>query len=235
MLGDLLAGKLFIGPEPARHPVDRTHKEEHRHLRIHRANTAVGDAVLDQLSEMLVELVAAFGDDASVFRIKRIELAQHGSSAHLVGHELDVLASKHGNAFKPVAAVLLAIFQCPVAEILSVHVALEQNLLLVLDVVVQSRLGHAKGLGDIVERGGVIALGAEGARSLTQQRCAFKRELLLAAENNVFPGQGMATAPHVSFLQSASGWKWTRTIPIYLPDPRDVNLFRPLVDTLTLG
>src|SRR3546814_15054167 len=72
--------------------------------------------------------------------------------------------------------------------------AFEQDLLLVGDVVVQRRLGDTQGLGDIVQRGIVIATGAESTRSLAQQGRAFQRKQLIPARCHILPGRRFATA-----------------------------------------
>src|SRR3546814_10875834 len=61
-------------------------------------------------------------------------------------------------------AMLDSIIVGDVTKILRQHMAFEQDLLLVGDVVVQRRLGDTQGLGDIVQRGIVIATGAESTR-----------------------------------------------------------------------
>src|SRR3546814_7363436 len=80
-----------------------------------------------------------------------------------------------------------------VTKILRQHRAFEQDLLLVGDVVVQRRLGDTQGLGDIVQRGIVIATGAESTRSLAQQGRAFQRKQLIPARRS---------EEHTSELQS---------------------------------
>src|SRR3546814_6488456 len=90
-------------------------------------------------------------------------------------------------------AMLDSIIVGDVTKILRQHMAFEQDLLLVGDVVVQRRLGDTQGLGDIVQRGIVIATGAESTRSLAQQGRAFQRKQLIPARCHILPGRRFAT------------------------------------------
>ncbi|KTT92371.1 hypothetical protein NS44R_14595, partial [Mammaliicoccus sciuri] len=196
-LRDLRAAFRSVLIEPPCHPVDRTHEEKHGQFWIDLPYAAVGHALLDNRLHLRLRLVTARGDDLAVGGIERLEFDEDGAIADLAVVRLDEFLRKRKQNFTAVPAGLVRVLERAIAEILRQHMALEQDFLLVLDVIIERGLGHAKRLGDIVERRRMISLRAECARRLFQQGGSLQIELLVAGLNGVVPrGKLTVTARH---------------------------------------
>ena len=195
--------------EPARNRVDRAHEPEHRHLGIALANRPVCDPFRHEAAKLPIELAATRLDHSPMLRREIAQIGEDGIGRKIVGQQRDVARERALQLVEP-AAALLAVLERLIAEILRMLVAVIEQILLALDVVVECRLGDIQRRGDIVERGVMKALLAEGPPCRLHQRQALGLDDFLRTKRVLGPpplrwlrwrfrSRGLAGARHDDF------------------------------------
>src|SRR5690348_16824778 len=134
---------------------------------------AVLDAFAQQPPDSLVDLGLHRLDVGAHVGREILILRPHHAPAELRGHGLTVLAQHRLQPLPARDREGTGLTEGGAYPLYARDEALEEELLLVADVVIDGGLGHLERRGDIVERGVVIALAVEGARGGADHRIAL--------------------------------------------------------------
>src|SRR5579862_2215729 len=144
-------------------PVERAGERERGHLRVAGLDRAVLHAIPDQAPDPLVDLGLERLDVAAHGGGEVLVLGAHHAPAEFGRHRLAVM-TQHG--IQPLAArslLVLHFAERRTDRLDAGEEALEQQVFLVGDVVIDRGLGDLERGRDVVERGVVVALAVEGA------------------------------------------------------------------------
>ena len=175
MLGEFAAQLVGVqrafGAVPARDPVDGSEDGEDGDLGVEFPKLVVRDALGDDAPERLLVAVAAGDDVALPLGRERGDLEGEGRAAERVGHDAHVLADHVGQPFAG-RVQRAGARDDPVQLRQRFLVARVEDRFLVGEVMVEGGLTDAEPFGDVVERGAVVALLAEGAERGVQDLLA---------------------------------------------------------------
>ena len=136
--------KLAIGPVPARRPVERTGKGKSRQLHIGHLGRAVGDGIFDHCAQRVVDFAFLRPQVDATLLGQQLVTGPDYALAKIAHHALGIAAQKGLEPVKAGARRSL----CPLGAMLQLFEseadALEQNLLLVAEMMVDDRLGYAE-------------------------------------------------------------------------------------------
>lgn len=189
-MGDLVAALRPPFGEPAVDVVDRAHEEEDGELGIAGLDRAVVDALLHQLPQARVHDTAPALNLLAVFLRHRVVLGENHAGAEFARHLADVARHEQPQRFQRIGGVRTRLLQRLLRHADRQAVALVQDFVLVLDVAVQRRLGHAQGLGHVVERGVVKALDPESAARCRDQGVLAQIARVGGLSQGVVPTRG---------------------------------------------
>ena len=189
-IGNLLARVLAIGIEPARHPIDGTEEKEHGELGIDPPDRAVSHTFAQKIAKRMIELAPSRRDDFAISWLQSVELCQNCEHAGLAHQQFDIGPRKGHRLVESGPGAGKRRLDGAIRKVSRDDVAFEQNLLLAFYVVIQSAFRDAQFLGDIGERGVVIAPRTERAGSLADEGGAFRSELLVRALHDILPRLG---------------------------------------------
>src|SRR5215472_11515763 len=161
--GDLGRSQRLVLTIPVGDPVESTGERERAHLRVARLDRAVLDAFADQPADTLVDLGLQRLDVAAHGRGEVLVLGAHHAPGEIGRHRLPVVAQHGVEALARRQLEILHLAEGRADRLDAGEEALEQQVFLVGDVVVDRGLGDVQRRGDVVERGVVVALTVEGA------------------------------------------------------------------------
>src|SRR5947207_1439647 len=174
-LGELRTGEALVLPIPVRDPVERAGERERGHLRIARLDGAVLHTLADEAPDAVIHLGLEGLDVATHRRGQVLVLGAHHAPAEFGCHRLTVMP-QHGVQALARRHLQVAHVAKRRPDLLhSRHEALEQQLLLAGDVVVDRGLGDLEPGRDVIEGGVVVALAVELARGGANHRLALHR------------------------------------------------------------
>src|SRR5579863_1302898 len=171
--GNLGAGQRLVLTIPVGDPVESAGERKRGHLRIRGLDRAVLDAFADQAANSLVDLGLERLDVATHGGGEVLVLGAHHAPAEFGRHRCAVVAQHRAEALARRQLEILHLAEGGADRLDPGEEALEQQVLLVGDVVVDRGLRDLEGRGDVVERGVVIALAVEGARGGADHRLAL--------------------------------------------------------------
>src|SRR5438045_1994198 len=143
-------------------------------LRVAGRDRSVVHALADQAADPLVDLGLELLDVAAHRRRQVLVLGAHHAPAELGADRLPVVAEYRAQALARRRLELSRGAEGGADLLDAGHEALEEQLLLARDVVVDGGLGHLERGGNVVERGVVIALAVEFARRGTDHGLALE-------------------------------------------------------------
>ena len=138
-------------PIPLRYPVDGAKNREARKLDVVTLEFAGPQAVLDQAADAAFELIPFADILLSLIRPEAFQIGLQDAAKTVVQHAVDMTDKKDTKLFACRAVRGHRLFQRAQTDIHAAHVALVQNVLLVLEVVVQIALRHPKFIGDVLD------------------------------------------------------------------------------------
>ena len=140
-----------VRPIPLRYPVDGAKDRETRELDVVALEFAGPQAVLDQAADAAFELIPFADVLLSLIRPEAFQIGLQDAAEPVVQHAVDMADQKDAQLFAGRAVRGHRLFQRAQTDVHAAHVALVQNVLLVLEVVVQIALGHPKFVGDVLD------------------------------------------------------------------------------------
>lgn len=154
-------------------PVQRARNRKRRQLWIARLDRAVGDAIGDIVAEGAINLPLGGVDDPAIVLGEVADVEADQALAVVGGHYLGIAHDQLAQFGEAGAAAGGDLGYAVVDAFVADRPAFEQDLVLAAEVVVERRLGDVEPLGDVVERGAVIALLEEELYGRAQYRLAL--------------------------------------------------------------
>ena len=179
-VGDLRARHGLVLAEPVRDPVERPGQGERRHFGVTGVDRAVLHAFAQQTPDALIDFGLQRLDVRAHARRQVQILGPHHAPAELRGHRPRVMAQHRIQSLACAEVELLHFAECRPDLLHPGEEALEKQLLLVGDVVVNGGFRHLERGRDVVQRGVVVALFVEGARCSTNYGVALDGPVLHA-------------------------------------------------------
>lgn len=139
-------------------PVQRPRDCKGREFRIAWSDRAVVDALRDIVAEGAVDPLFCSPDDLAIVLAEIADVEADQALAEVGGHQLGISGGQLAQLGKSRTAAGRGLRDAIVDELVAERPALEQDLILAAEIIVQRRLGDVQPLGDIVERGAVITL-----------------------------------------------------------------------------
>lgn len=171
--GDGVSGLLTAGLEPVADPVQRTGDGEGRELRVAGSYRTVRDARGDIVAEGAIDPPLRGLHDLAVVLAEIAEIEADQALAVVRCHQLGVADGELAQLVEAAAAAGRGLGNAVVDQLVADRPALEQDLVLAAEVIIERGLGDVQPLGDVVQRGAVIALFEEQGDGRAQHRLAL--------------------------------------------------------------